>query len=371
MFRLAIKNLTQNKTRLVVSVGGLGLALTLVLFFGAVFDGAMSRLTLYIDKAGADVWVSQEGVQTMHMSASFLPAALTDEVKRVPGVREAMPVLYATDMIDANGKEYISYVFGIPDNAPMGRPWDIVEGAAMPGPGEVIIDHSIAASAGLRTGDEVTVLGQQMKIAGLTSDTSSLVSAVSVVRLADFTKARGGGDQVVSFVLVKVAPGESPAAVASRISGSVSGVTVQTRQQFASQERQLVKDMSADIINIMNIAGFLTGFAVVALTVYIATIARRKEYGVLKAMGVRNRLLYLVVLTQALLSVALGLAAGVAITLLLSELIPRFNESMVLTLSPGSLLRAVVVSIVIAGLAALLPARKLGSLEPVAIIRRG
>lgn len=370
MLRLAFKNLIQNKTRLAVSVGGLGLALTLVLFFGAVFDGATSRLTLYIDNAGADVWVSQQGVQTMHMSASFLPAAVTDEVKRVPGVKEAMPVLYATDMIDANGKEYISYVFGIPDDASMGKPWSIVEGRSMPGPGEVIIDHSIAASAGLKIGDEVSVLGQPMKIAGLTSDTSSLVSAVAVVRLEDFTRARGGG-QAVSFVLVKLSPGESPAEVASRISSSVSGVTVQTRQQFASQERQLVKDMSADIINIMNIAGFLTGFAVVALTVYIATIARRKEYGVLKAMGVRNRLLYLVVLVQALLSVALGFAAGLAITLLLSELIPRFNESMVLALSAGSLLRVAVVSVFIAGLAALLPARQLGSLEPVAIIRKG
>ncbi len=370
MLRLAIKNLTQNKTRLIVSVGGLGLALTLVLFFGAVFDGAMSRLTVYIDNAGADVWVSQDGVRTMHMSASFLPATVTDEVKRVQGVEEAVPVLYATDMIQANGKEYISYVFGVPDNAPLGKPGGIVEGADMPGPDEVIIDHSIAASAGLKVGDEVAVLGQQMKIAGLTSDTSSLVSSVSVVRFEDFTKARGG-NQAISFVLVKVTPGESPAVVASRISDSVSGVTVQTRQQFASQERKLVKDMSADIINIMNIAGFLTGLAVVALTVYIATIARRKEYGVLKAMGVRNRLLYLVVLTQALLSVALGLAAGVAITLLLSGLIPRFNESMVLTLNLGSLLRVVVVSVFIAGLAALLPARQLANLEPLAILRKG
>lgn len=112
----------------------MGLALTLVLFFGAVFDGAMSRLTVYIDKAGADAWVSQEGVQTMHMSASFLPASVTDEVRKVQGVQEVVPVLYATDMVQASGKEYISYVFGVPDNAPLGKPWGIVEGASCPAP---------------------------------------------------------------------------------------------------------------------------------------------------------------------------------------------------------------------------------------------
>ncbi len=370
MLRLALHNLIQNKTRLIVSVGGLGLALTLILFFGAVFTGATSRLTLYVDRAGADVWVSQQGVRTMHMSQSALPAGVTEQVKQVPGVQEAVPILYATDMIQANGKESIAYVFGVPDDAPLGRPWGIVSGQDMPGPGEVIIDHAIAKKTGVSVGDEVTVLGQQLKIAGLTSDTSSLVSSVSVVRMEDFARARGAA-QGVSFVLVKIVPGEFPAAVAERISERVGGVTVQTRQQFAKEEQALVKDMSADILSIMNDAGLLTGLAVLVLTIYIATIQRRREYGVLKALGVRNRLLYSVVLIQALLSVALGLATAIVITALLLLLIPRVDESMVLALSAVSVLRVAAVSILLAGIAALLPARQIARLEPVEIIRRG
>jgi len=159
--------------------------------------------------------------------------------------------------------------------------------------------------------------------------------------------------------------------VSSRIAESVGAVTVQTRGEFASQERQLVGDMSADIITIMNTAGYLTGLAVVALTIYIATVGRRREYGVLKAMGVRNSRLYRIVLFQALLTVAVGLVTGVALTLLLSVLIPRFNELIVLSVSMDSLLRVTVISALIAGVAALLPARQLAGLEPVAIIRRG
>jgi putative ABC transport system permease protein len=370
MIRLAFRNLVQNKTRLLISVGGLALALTLVLFFDAVFTGAMVRLTLYIDRAGADVWVSQQGVQTMHMSSSALPAPVIDQVKAVPGVQEAMPVLYATDMIQAKGNAYVAYVFGLPRNASFGRPWGITEGTAMPGPGEVIIDHAIAASAGLRVGDRVGVLGREMTIAGLTSGTSSLMNSLAFVTFDDFAEAHGQG-KVISFVLVKVKPGESPTAVAARIRQNVPGVTVQTRQQFAHEERKLVKDMSADIINIMNTAGFLTGLAVVALTVYIATIARRREYGVLKAIGTRNRSLYSIVLVQAFLSVAMGLLAGILLTSVLAEVIPQFSEKLVLSISRASLLRVTVVSIFLAGIAALLPARQIAGLEPVTITRRG
>ena len=370
MIRLALRNLVQNKTRLLVSVGGVGLALTLVFFFDAVFTGAAGRLTLYIDRSGADVWVSQEGVRTMHMSASSLPASVTGEVAAVPGVEEAIPILYSTDMIQAKDSEHVAYVFGLPRDATFGGPWKIVDGAARAGPGEVIIDHSIAASAGLRVGDRVTVLGQELEIAGLTSGTSSLVNSVAFVTMDDFARARGQ-NQVISFVLVKVAADESPSGVAARIGQNVDGVTVQTSQQFAHEERKLVKDMSTDIINIMNTAGFLTGLAVVALTIYIATISRRKEYGVLKAMGARNGALYRVVVIQALVSVALGLFTGLGITLLIAALAPRISESLVLTVSLSSLLRVTIVSAVIAGVAAALPASQLARLEPVAIIRRG
>jgi putative ABC transport system permease protein len=370
VFRLAFRNLVQNKVRLVISVAGIAFALTLVLFFGAVFDGAQGRLPVYIDHAGADVWVSQQGVRTMHMSQSSLSAPVVDQVKAVPGVDEAVPILYTEGMIQARGDEFIAYVFGISPDAPLGQPWHIVDGASSPGLGEVIVDHAVASKSGLGVGDQVTVLGRPMKIAGVTSGTSTLVSSVSFVRMEDFAQARGGGD-AVSFVLVKVEAGESPAAVSDRIAQNVAGVTTQTRQQFASQERQLVSDMSSDIINIMNIAGFLTGLAVVALTVYIATIARRREYGVLKAMGVRNRRLYQIVLVQALLSIGIGLAAGLGLTLLLSAVIPRFNELIVLTVSMDALLRVTAISIALGALAALLPARQIAGLEPVAVLRKG
>lgn len=370
MFRLAIANLVQNKTRLFISVGGVALALTLVLFFRAVFDGAESRLTVYIDRAGADLWVSQDGVRTMHMSESALPSSVFDEVGAVRGVEEAVPILYTEGMLEANGKDYIVYLFGVPEGATLGGPSLVSESAPEPGPGQIVIDHAVASEAGVGVGDGVTALGQELTVAGLTSGTSSLVSSVSFVSMDDFAAMRGGGE-VVSFVLVRVEPDQSPVVVSSRIAEAVPGVTVQTREEFASQERKLVKDMSADIITIMNTAGYLTGLAVVALTIYIATVGRRREYGVLKAMGVRNSRLYWIVLIQALLTVGIGLMTSLGLTLLLSAVIPRFNELIVLSVSSASLLRVTAVSAIIACIAALLPARQLAGLEPVTIIRRG
>lgn len=50
MTRLAFRNLFQNKIRMMISVGGVALALLLILSLDAIFTGVEQRITVYIDK---------------------------------------------------------------------------------------------------------------------------------------------------------------------------------------------------------------------------------------------------------------------------------------------------------------------------------
>lgn len=219
-------------------------------------------------------------------------------------------------------------------------------------------------------GDMVTVLGRQARIVGLSQGTASLVNSVAFVSFDDFQSMRGGAP-VVSFVLVKVTPTASPEVVASTIGGRVQGVTAQTRSDFSIQERRLVMDMSADVISIMNAVGFVVGLAVVALTVYVATLARRREYGVLKALGARNGMLYRVVLAQSFLSVAAGFLVGLAFTGLLAFVVPRAGLNLELSIGAASLVKVGLFAAIIAGLASILPIRQVSSMDPAVVFRRG
>lgn len=206
-------------------------------------------------------------------------------------------------------------------------------------------------------------------MAGLSDGTASATGgSVAFISKRDWGRLQVS-DETVSFVLATVKPGESPATVAARIEAQADKVTAQTRQAFAAQERQVVRDMSTDIIAIMNLVGFMIGLAVMALTVYTATLARRAEYGVLKAMGARNGHLYRVVLAQALMSVALGFTLALAFTLILSVLVPRLGLSLTLEVSPESLVKASGVSFVIAALSALLPIKQIAGLDPALVFR--
>ncbi|MBI3747625.1 MAG: ABC transporter permease [Chloroflexi bacterium] len=367
---LARRSLTRNRVRFAVSVGGVALALSLTLALDAIYAGVANQLTTYVDRAGADVWVGQAGVRNLHMVASWLPASVVEGVRAVPGVADATPILYSTDTISAGNERAVAYVVGLPADATMGGPWDVVEGSARVGRGEIIVDQGFARTAGVSIGDTVTALGRQARIVGLSQGTASLVNSVAFVSFDDFQAMRGGAP-VVSFVLVKVAPAASSQAVAAAIGSEVPGVTAQTRSDFSTQERRLVMDMSADVISIINAVGFVVGLAVVALTVYVATLARRREYGVLKALGARNGVLYRVVLAQSFLSVAAGFLVGLAFTGLLAFVVARAGLNLELSISAASLIKVGLFSAVIAGLASILPIRQVSSVDPAVVFRRG
>ena len=369
MTRLAWRNLFQSHVRLIISAGGVALALTLILALDAIFGGVEKQITAYVDNSGADVFVSQAGVRNLHMSASSLPASVVDQVRAVPGVRSVTPISYLTNMVVTGDDRYLAYVIGLPAGAAAGKPWSVV-GIAMPGPGETVVDRGVAAKSGVGVGDTVQILGQTFKIAGLSEGTANLINSVAFVSLEDMARLRGSAD-TVSFVLVQVDSPESAPAIAARIESSVGGVTAQTRQVFAEQERRVVGDMSTDLITIMNLVGLLIGLAVMALTMYTATLSRRQEYGVLKALGARNAHLYRAVLAQALIGIALGLALGLALTLLLGVTLPALGTNLALELRPVSVLKAGAISAAIASISALLPVRQIAGLDPAMVFKRG
>lgn len=368
MLRIALRNLFQNKVRLAIAVGGVALALMLIVALDAVVAGTETRLTAYIDFSGADIFVAQSGVRNMHMAASVLPLSVRNQVRAVPGVATVTPVLYLTNVVVSGENRHLAYVIGLPANAVVGGPWRVVAGRALPGPREAIIDRGVAEQSGIGLGDTVEILGANFIVAGISEGTANLTNSVAFITRPDFARLRGDA-ATASYILVTVTPGQSPEVVARQIEVLVHDVTAQTRQAFADQERKVVNDMTADVITIMNLVGVLIGMAVMALTVYTATLARRAEYGVLKALGMRTRQLCGVVLTQALISVSVGFLLGVGFTLVLAAIVPYTSLNLFLQLRSTALLKVGTAAIVITAVSAILPIWQIAALDPARVFR--
>jgi putative ABC transport system permease protein len=367
MLHLAWRNLSQSRTQFLMGVGGVALALLLMLSLDALLAGSEEDLIAYIIQSGADVFVAQEGVKNMHMAASSITFRDMRRAAHVEGVASASPILYTTSVIEAGQADVLSYVIGFDPAEPLGGPRTVVAGSTRLGRDQVIIDEAVARSQELTLGDEVDVLGHTFTIVGLTKGLTNIVNSVTFVHVDDFQELRGS--DAISYALLDVEPGYDPAQVAAAIMARNDEVTALSREEFAREERQIIKDMSVEILYLMNLSGLLIGLAVTALTLYTSTLSKRREYGVLKAIGARNHHLYAVVIAQAFLSLALGFAAAVGLIWLMGRILPLIVPGLHMALTRAGITRVLLASLAIGVVAALAPAWQVARLDPAQVFR--
>jgi putative ABC transport system permease protein len=363
---LARRNLFQDRRRVLLSTGGVAVALLLVLVLGGIFAGAMRQLTDYIDRSGANLIISQQGVRTMHMSASILRPDIADRSREVPGVAWAEPIRYSTGMVSSTAGRMVSYVIGYDPTAQHGGPGRLVAGRS-PRSGEAVLDRLAADQLQVREGDSVRVLGKPFTVVGLSTGGTNIGNTTMFILTSDFARLRGPSQ---AYVLVGARQGVDLGLLRARLEGIPPGNSVQTREEFAQQERQLVSDMSADLMRIMSSIGFAIALAVIALNLFAVTLAKNREYGVLKALGARPIWLAATVAAQAAWSVVLALAAASALALLLAVVIGRVNPALTIWISPASVLRTGLGALLVGMVGAILPIRRVLQVDPASSFRR-
>jgi len=360
---LARRNLLRQRLRFLLSVGGVGMALLLVLSLQAIYNAILDQVTAYPDNAGAPVIASQRGVQTMHMSSSAIPVEIVRRLARDPRVRRAAPILYVSVVLGEQ-KPVVSYLIGYRDG---GGPWAMARGSSHPRGDQIVLDEQTADRLGGGLGSRVTALGRRLRVVGLARDTTSVLTTISFVDYSTFAEAAKLRD-TASYVLIWPRDGLSAGDLAGQLQGDYP-ITAQTREDFSEQERQVISDMSTGLIRGMIVIGFVVGLAVAGLSMYTATTARLREYAVLKAIGMRNARLYALISRQAFMTVGGGLGLALGLLWALSVVVPRLSDSTSFVLTTGSLVQAIAITAAIAVAAALVPARRVARVDPASVYR--
>jgi putative ABC transport system permease protein len=363
---LARRNLFQDRRRATLAVTGVGVSLVLVLVLDGIFAGAMHQVTSYMRTSPADVFVSQQDVRTMHMSESALAPVTVDRASTVDGVAWAEGLHYTNSIVDTGEKSQITYVLGYDVATGRAGPRRIVTGDT-PGRGQVLVDEVAAGELGMSIGDDVAVLGRQFEVSGLSADGTNIVNTTVFITDEDFVDLRG---DAVAYVLVGGESGISPDELAARVSDALPDTTVQTRSEFIREERRIVSDMAADVMGIMTVVGFLIALAVIGLTLFTATLAKLREYGVVKALGASSTRLAGTVAAQAAWTVVAGLVVALALSFALGAAIDALTPNVHVAIEAGSVARTAAGALVVGALAALLPLRRIARVDPATAFRR-
>jgi putative ABC transport system permease protein len=369
MIKLAIRNLFHDRTRILISVGGVALAVVLILVMAGVFAGSEEHAVAYIKNQPAPLWMMQSGVENLHMSSSILPPDAIRRARQVEGVAEVVGLLYANGGVDMGEETIYSYIFAVENGSPFGGPWDLVEGSAHLERDEVIIDRNLAFRYGLGLGDMVNILGYDLTIAGLSEGTFGIATSITFVNKDALAWLMGVSAQSSSYILIQPTPGIDLEMLADRLHEALPQVNLLTQEAFIASDKEMIRQMGADIIRAMDYVAYIVGLLVIGLTIYTATLERKREYGVLKAIGANTIALLQVVFVQAFIGSGLGFVVGVGAAYGVAALVRYIFPEMLILIEPGSVLQQMPVFIIVTALAALLPIGSIARLDPILVFK--
>ncbi len=359
---LARRNLMADPRRLVASSSAVGLAIMLILLLDGLGTGINRRVTVYEDHVGADLYVAQSGTHNFFGTVSQIPRSTVDFVRAQPDVNWASPVRTFLAIISLHDRKIPASIVGwVPGQR--GGPWQIIAGRAPQTDNEIAIGRVMAKRHKLHIGDSLELMGRNFRIVGTNTDTFML-SFVFMTHAA--TDLLLNSPNTTSFVLVGT---KHPNKVRAEL--AVTGLAVHNRDEFAAKDRVVMTRAYAVPIGMMRGVAFAIGILVIALSVYTAMMDRRREYGIVKAIGANRNHLLALALRQSLIVAGIGLGVGgiffFAGRALITNLRPQFTIELTLT----NITRAIIAAALMALLASLLPAHRLARLEPSVAYRGG
>ena len=363
---LARRNLVQDKTRFMLSVAGVALAVMLILILSGFLNGMYRQISAYLDHMSGSIVIAQDGVRNLLGATSLLPPDVDGSVK-TRGAAQVVPILSQFVILDLHDKKVPTYLVGYEPKTG-GGPWQFAAGREPRNDKEAIFDRVLAQRHNLVPGDKVEILDRDFTIVGLSDGTASWMTSFVFVRktaLEALLHAPGA----TSFLLVTSSERVGDEELRRRLS-DLSNIEVTPKSTVMANDLTLYGGVFSGPIRLMVGIAFLVGALVVGLVIYTATIERQREYGVLKAIGARNGLLYRTVTIQALIASSLGSILGVALAFGVAQLIMTSQPQFLIVFEPSAVMQALLAGLAMALFAAWFPARVIARLAPAEVFRK-
>lgn len=371
--RLAWRNITRDRVRLIMAVTGVAFAVLLMTVQLGLLAGFAATSSSLVDRSKADLWIVPRGAKDVDQAGQILERQKFTAVG-VPGVEsvESLIVGFSPWKRPDGGSENV-IVVGVEPNGLALQPWNFIAGSAgdLGRADGVIIDDLYSGKLGISgVGETVEILGRRARVVGITSGVRTFTQSPYV--FSSLSNARlftGVPDGWTTYLLVRVRKGADIATIRNALQQALPSTDVWTSGGFSWQTREywLLTTGAGAALLVAAILGLIVGLVIVAQTLYSAAVERMGEFATIRAMGANDRYLTGIVVHQSLIGGLLGYLIGTGAAFIL---VPISNRSSVALDLPFTLVAALaVVTLAMCAGASVVPVRKVLSVDVASVFR--
>jgi putative ABC transport system permease protein len=336
IFRLASRNLFQDRLRFVATIIGIVFSIVLVTVQLGLFLGFQKMVTTMIDHTQTDLWIVSRGTKCFE-DPSLLDKRDQAKALSVPGVTQAVPLLigFTEWSVPNDGTTPVFVVGTTPDGL---KPWHVVQG----NPGDLDDAHAVGVDRSYFTrlgvhavGDTTTIRNHKVVVKAITQGIRSFATTPYVFAPLDSAQTYiGTTHDDISYFLIHLAHGADVNAVRAGLLKKFDKIEVLTPTEFRDRSRNfwLFGTGAGFALFGGGLLGAIVGTVIIAQTLYSSTKDHLTEFATLRAIGSSSLYIHKVIIIQALLSAVIGFGAAAIIDFVVVRL--TFDSALPIVMTP-------------------------------------
>ena len=329
---IALKMLTGDRAKYLGLIFAIAFCTFLLENQTSIFAGILRRTgSQILDVTDANIWVMDPKTEYFEQTKALKDTDL-NRVRGVDGVEWAVRLFKGTPVARTlDGKFAVSFCLGLDDATLTGAPRKMLLGSweRLTEPDSVVIDKAgyvlLFPGEPLQIDRMLELNDHKAVIVGISDASAPFVSyPVIHTRYSQAVNFVGRERTQLSYVIARSSSNVKPEEVTRRIEAQ-TGLRARTTDQFRWDcIRYYLKNTGIPINFGITIAiALLVGTVVAGQTFYLFTLENLKQFGALKAIGVTNSRLTLMVVLQALTVGAIGFSLGTGMGALFFEITGR------------------------------------------------
>ncbi|MCP4706864.1 MAG: FtsX-like permease family protein [candidate division Zixibacteria bacterium] len=311
MSSYSLKIFKAQPTRFILSIGGIGLCIILMLFLLASYNGVKIGSMEYITQNKTDLWVMQKNASNIMRCTSVLFPKHLKAIRKSDGVESAAPVLLILTPIKKGNKVATVYLAGYDineergDRQSLGGPPVIIEGRSIKNDNEIVLDESFVKKYDYFVGEKIIIQNDTLLIVGISQGTNAFVIQYAFVTLK---KAQSLVNfPIATCYLVNIKIEYDLSQVVSNIKKELPDVEIFDHETFiANNLNEMQAGFLPFIYSIVIICAIVLT-VIISLLLSISILERRKDFAVMKILGSNSRYLVSQIFGQSFLLCLFGM----------------------------------------------------------------
>ena len=389
--KFVFHSLSQRKIRTFLTLLGMIIGVAVIIAMVSIGKGMDASIKEQLEKMGGDKITILPAGATMFGGGppkEYVPFTVKEleEIKRIPGVKNAVPYLMRSAVVKFRGEEKEIYIAG-----GTRKGYDIFQAFYTVKEGRIFRDDETNAVVlgyrvwkdefenEIRVGDTIEIQGKKFKVVGLLEEIGNKGDDATIYLPLKTAQKLFNAENEIHMIIVVTRSEDMVREVAKKIEDRlekfrrVKDFEVITSEEMAKQVSQVTSTITFVLGGIASVS-LIVGGIIIMNTMLMNVLERTREIGIMKATGASNKWILGIFLLETCVLCLIGGGVGISFGYLISKMIEKIGQYYIggafRTLIDIKLISLTsIFSIFVGIISGAYPAYKASKLDPVEALR--